>query len=371
MSKPEHLDFSLSLHHSCAPGGGRSFCWSPYSVASALGLAAAAAGGSTRDELTAALRAAGQDGDLAGLVELLTGAAELEAGAGSEEPVLAVANTLWAHEELPIHQSYLRELEGWPGSAVRNAPFRSDPEQARQQINADVAETTRNLIPELLDPGTVDPDTVAALVNALYLKVSWREAFDENATVPKAFHAPEGSHDVPTMHATRTLGYAAQDGWQVVNVPAAGGVEAVVLLPDGDLGPAEAELDSGRLEALLSSAEQHRLELFLPKFEVTGDAELRGPLAALGVRTLFTPEADFSQLTEEPLQVSTVVHQAVLRVDEAGLEGAAATAMMMRLTSMVQEPEPIRVDVDRPFLFLVRHRETGAIYFLARVTDPG
>ncbi len=57
-------------------------------------------------------------------------------------------------------------------------------------------------------------------------------------------------------------------------------------------------------------------------------------------------------------------------VDEAGLEGAAATAMMMRLTAIVREPEPVRVEVDRPFLFLVRHRDSGALYFLARITDP-
>jgi serpin B len=61
----------------------------------------------------------------------------------------------------------------------------------------------------------------------------------------------------------------------------------------------------------------------------------------------------------------------VLTVDEAGLEGAAATAMMMtRLAAVGPPPRPVRVRVDRPFLVLVRHRPSGALYFLARVTDP-
>jgi serpin B len=67
--------------------------------------------------------------------------------------------------------------------------------------------------------------------------------------------------------------------------------------------------------------------------------------------------------------VSEVLHQAVLRVDEQGFEGAAATALTMRLTSMIID-EPVAVTVDRPFLLLVRHAGTGAVYFLARVVEP-
>jgi serpin B len=85
---------------------------------------------------------------------------------------------------------------------------------------------------------------------------------------------------------------------------------------------------------------------------------------------MFTDAADFSPLTEDPrLVVDEVVHQAVLRVDEQGLEGAAATAVTMRLTSMVID-EPIVVEVNRPFLLLVRHAETGVVYFFTRVVEP-
>lgn len=360
----EHLDFTLALHHQLAPAVDRSFCWSPYSVSSALGLAATATGGKTREQIVGALRA-----EPSGLLDLLGPAAELPAGSG-EPPVLAVANTLWAYEDLPIEESYRVALGDWPGSSVRNAPFLADPERSRQLINADVAETTRELIPELLPEGSVQTRTVAALVNALYLKVSWREAFDTAETSDRPFHAPDGERAVPTMHATRTFGHAAAHGWQAVGLPAAGGVEAVVLLPDADLAAAEAGLGAAELGELLDSLEQRRIALSLPKFKVTGGAELTDSLAALGVHELFTPGADFSPLTSLPLRVSTAVHESVLDVDESGLEGAAATAMMMRLTAVVREPEPLRVEVDRPFLLLVRHRETGAIYFLSRITRP-
>lgn len=360
----DHLDFTLALHARLAPPAAKTFCWSPYSVSSALGLAATATGGRTREELVGALRE-----EPASLLEVLGAAAELSAGSG-EQPVLAVANTLWAHADLPIEESYRLALQDWPGSAVRNAPFQDDPEAARKLINADVAETTRDLIPELLPTGAVHPQTVAALVNALYLKVSWREAFETAKTTQRPFHAPGGDQDVPTMTAARTFGHASADGWQAVSIPAAGGVEAVVLLPDADLAEAEPQLDAERLSGLLGALEQRKVELFLPRFKVSGSAELTEPLGALGVRDLFTPAADFTPLTDRSLRVSQVLHESVLDVDETGLEGAAATAMMMRLTAIVREPEPVRVEVDRPFLFLVRHRDSGAIYFLSRVTDP-
>jgi serine protease inhibitor len=365
----KHLEFSLALHRALAPAADHAFCWSPYSVASALGLAASATAGETRAELAAALRESG-DG-VAELLALLGSAAELGPARGAEQPVLAVANTLWVGEELTVRDSFRHTLRDWPGNAIRGVPFRSAPEQARQQINSDVSDTTRGLIRELLAPGAITAATLAALVNAVYLKVAWQEPFNEAATADKAFHAPGGTRDVRTMHATRRCGYAASQGWQVVSLSAVGDVEAVILLPDGDLADAEPSLDGRSLTTLLSSVAPQRIELFLPSFEVRGQAELPGPLALLGVRTLFTSDADFSPLTDTPLEVSTAVHEAVLRVDEQGLEGAAATAMVMRTASLVRESQPIRVDVDRPFLFLVRHKESGVLYFVARVVAPG
>jgi serpin B len=358
----EHLEFSLSLHRQLAAEPTRSFCWSPHSVASCLGLTAAAAAGTTRAELTGLL---GAEPDR--VAAFLARAGRLEPTA-SDQPELAVSNALWARDDLPLNQEFLDELHRWPHGAVRHAPFRAEPERARQRINDDVRATTRDLIPELLPRGSVDAETVAALVNALYLKVAWTEAFDSSSTVDRAFHAPGGDRDVPTMRATRSMGYAERDGWQIVGLAAAGGVEAVVLLPGAPLEQAEPRLDD--LGRLLPRLDQRRVALSLPRFEVTGRSELSTALTALGAGTAFTPEADFSALTPGHMRISALVHQSVLRVDESGLEGAAATASLVRLTAAVREPEPIRVDVDRPFLFLVRDQETAAVHFLARVTAP-
>jgi serine protease inhibitor len=362
-----HLAFTLNLHRVTAPDLTANACWSPFSVASALGLLTQGARGLTRDEL-AVLLVGEKSGDIGELGAKLTRAAVLDAPRhGEDEPAMAVANTLWTDEAIETVASFVEELGRWSSGTVREAPFRRSPERAREMINQDVAATTRDLIPELLPPDAIREDTVSALVNALYLKCAWRYPFD-GATTPKPFHTPQGAVDVPTMRLSERVGYAATHGWQVVSLPGVGGVEAVVLLPDGELASAEPELDADLLSQLLDAPRPEQVDLSLPRVKVKSNVELTPPLNQLGVRTVFSRDADLSGISTSDLVVQAVLHEAVLKLDEKGLEGAAATAVMMRLASM--PTRSVEVRVDRPFLLVVRHQATGVVYFLARVVDP-
>ena len=368
MTDRAQLAFALALHRATAPDPGETVCWSPFSVTSALGLVAQGAKGPTRDEL-ATLLVGAAGGDLGALGKLLARAGELDAVRGDEdEPVVTVTNTLWTDESVDVLASFADELDRWSSGRVREAPLRTEPASARDLINLDVARTTRDLIPELLPPDAITSETVSALVNALYLKCAWRNRFTEGATEPRPFHAVSGTRPVPTMTLSERIGHAALDGWQVATLRAVGGVEAVVLLPDGDLADAEAELDADLLADLLDAPVPTQVDLALPRLEVTTKTELTAALERLGVRTVFTPAADLSGISSSPLAVESVLHESVLRIDEQGLEGAAATAVMMRLVSMPTRVE--RMVVDRPFLLLVRHAATGVLYFMARVTEP-
>ncbi|MBB4682591.1 serpin family protein [Amycolatopsis jiangsuensis] len=356
MGLDSHLDLTLALLRA-ASAEGADACFSPYSAASALGLVARAARGRTGDELGALL------GDDQG--ELLRAAAEV-----GDEAKLAVANTLWASDRITVEAAFRDELAGWPGGKAETAPFATDPGAARELINNDVDRTTHGLIPRLLPDGAVHADTRASLVNALYLKTAWRRPFAGSATAPAEFHTPDGVREVPTMHLEETVGYAHEDGWQVVTLPAQGGVEAAVLLPDEGLATAEPALDARLLRRLLESPKRQKVRLALPKISLDVRTDLDPALQRLGVHELFTQDADLTGLSpDRPLWVDSVLHQAVLRLDEEGLEGAAATAVQMRTMALVVA-DPVVVTVDRPFLLLVRHAGSGAVYFFARVVRP-
>ncbi len=360
------LGFALGLHRAAAPDPDVGACWSPYSVAVALGLAATAARGPTRAELLSVLAGA-PDASVDALAELLSPAAELEPD--SDEAELHLAATTWLRDDLDVADGYSAALARWPSGALGR--FGADLQQARHRINADVAETTRGLIPELLSDGVLGPRTVAVLVSALYLKAAWAYPFDQHATQPRGFSTPSGPVDVPTMELVAELGYTRTERWQTVTLPARGGVEAVILLPDGPLGTAEAALTTADVGDTASPT--RRVRLRLPRLRLEWSARLSEPLAALGARELFDRDrADLTGLTPaRPAWVGEVVHRAVLRIDEHGLEGAAATAVVVAMRALVTPPaEPLLVEVDRPFLLLIRHQRTGALYFLTRVTDP-
>ena len=72
--------------------------------------------------------------------------------------------------------------------------------------------------------------------------------------------------------------------------------------------------------------------------------------------------------------IGAVVHKAFVSVSEEGTEAAAATALMMPADSMAPPRKMIQFTptfrADRPFLFLIRDKQTGSILFLGRITQP-
>ena len=358
---PAHLAFALRTHELLRerPGDG-DLLWSPYSVAAALGMVAAGAGGRTREELAACLAPGSGLDDLLAHVR---DAAELDDAGGSG---LTVVNTLWTRPDLPVEAAYEGTLRGMPGGALRTADFGHDPGGAAAAINDDVAKTTRGLIGSIVDRDAVT-DARAVLVNALGVYLAWVEPFETGRTSPLTFHAPGGDREVPAMRARRQMAYGRGSGWRLVTLPGHGGLALDVLLPDDPGAPPPAPDDLARRYGGAGRAD---VRLALPRFEAAHGTELSAVISALGATTVFTDGADLSGISPVPLEVDKVLHKARLRVDEAGAEGAAATAVGMRLASMARPRDPVEFTVDRPYLAVLRHLRTGLIYFLAEITDP-
>ncbi|MDA2807110.1 serpin family protein [Nocardiopsis suaedae] len=356
---PDHLSFALALD---ARLRGTSRVWSPFSVGEALGTVATGARGRTRSELEALL-GKGLTAHLDALVEAL------EPGAAGT-PELESATSLWVREELRVDPAFAERLAGRRSSSVRTADFSGDPEGVRKAANTEVADLTRGLIPELLQPGDVQASTQAMLLNALWTRVVWAEPFDPGKTAPAPFHAPRGAFDTAMMHRSADMPFARSDGWAMATL--AGGEELFLdlLLPPEDADDADqAPLPPIRiLERLYGTAKDARVRLALPRFEITGRALLSSPLSAAGAPTVFTPDSDLSGIVDRRLLIDEVVHQARLRVDEKGAEGAAATAVVMRVASLAPPPRPEEFTADRPFSFVLRRR--GAALFMGGITSP-
>ncbi|MFO7283013.1 MAG: serpin family protein [Thermobifida fusca] len=353
--RDDHLEFALHLHRRLAeavPDG--EVIWSPYSVACALGVLAAGARATTRTELTTLLGT-----DPAPLLAALDRAV-------ADSPDLASRTVLWVSADVPVHSSFRATVHDRPDSDVRTADFRTNPEGVRATVNADIADATRGMIRELLPQGAVTPDLRAILTNALWARARWTTPFEAHLTREGTFRTPRGPKRVPFMHRTGTMPYATARGWGMVTLHAHDELAVDVLLPPGT--NAAAVPTAPLLTALHRRSASTSVELALPRFELTQPHRLVEVLAEAGVRTLFTASADLSGISTVPLYVDTVIHQARLRVDERGAEGAAATAAMMLLAGAMPPRRTIRFSVDRPFHIVVRRR--GAILFLGSIADP-
>lgn len=360
-----NLEFACTLFEAVAPPGG-NFVYSPWSVACALAALAPGVDAEARTEIEAAL--ARGEAPASVVARLRADAAQLIQTPRPEGSLLLVTNRLWVDEQREVRQPFAAALEGWPGTGVLPAPIAADPDKARRAINDDVATATRGLIPEILPPGTLDAMTAVVLVNTVYLLAAWAEPFHIGATRPEPFHAPDGTRDVAMMRAGRFADHAARTGWEYLRLPLGSGIGAEIVLPPDRL-PSVPRLGAGTLTALREAAATRQVDLHLPRFRVSGAAELPGALRGLGVARIFDPAARaVSEVVDRPAHVSQALHQAVLRLDEAGVEGAAATALALRLLGRAR---PVtEMVVDRPFYALVTHRQTGTILFMARITAP-
>jgi serpin B len=351
---------------------------SPASLTVALAMTREGARGATATEMDAVLH----NDDPAALATSMNGlSTALESRSGTfpgsdgedAEVLLSIANSLWAQDGLAFEQPFLDVLAAEYGAGVRVVDYEDDPEAARVDINAWVAEETAERIPELIPEGVITQDTRLTLVNAVYLLADWALPFVAEATADGPFTLDDASTvTVPFMHQESEFLYANGDGWQAVQLPYAGEQLAMlVVVPEpGGLGVVEDGLAAGFIDEAVAGLAARRVTLTLPKWDTESKVQLRQALSELGMPTAFTDAADFTGMTTEAeLAIQDVVHQANITVDEKGTEAAAATAVVVGVTSAPVD-EPVVVTADRPFLFVLRDVETGAILFLGRVVDP-
>jgi serpin B len=304
------------------------------------------------------------------------------AGDSSEAVTFNVANRLFGQKDYRFRRPFLDLLQNSYGAPLELMDFVSAPEASRQQINVWVENETRKRIHDLIPPLALDEFTRLVLVNAIYMKARWVKPFSEAATAPRPFRLTQSTVDVPTMRGQGRCGYAKREGYSAVTIPYVGGdIQFLILLPDtsSSLAALEAVVTP---ELLAESAELASVELIveLPKLKLEPSVmELSEILKSLGMRSAFDlppGSANFDRMAprrpDDYLYISEVFHKTFLELDENGTEAAAATAVVVVLKAEVHvaPKEPIEVKIDRPFLFAIQHRASGACLFFGHVTDP-
>jgi serpin B len=278
-----------------------------------------------------------------------------------------IANSIWHEQSFPVEPAFLQTTSDFFDAEVAARDF-NDP-TTLEAVNAWVNTATAGKIERILDE--IPADAVMYLINAIYFNGDWTTSFDPKHTEPQPFAGIAGSTTVPLMHKSDSVAFTEANGVQAVELPYARGAFAmtVVLPPEGsDINDFVASMSQASWDALHAAMAPRQVLVWLPKFTLERDYELKQALNGLGIHLAFGG-GDFSPLSStmgDRLEVSEVKHKTFVDVHEEGTEAAAVTSVGIVLVCACGPTLPV-FRADRPFVFAIRERNSGTILFMGKI----
>lgn len=348
-----------------------SGCYSPLSLYQALSVLASGAGGQTQDEILSLL---GQ-GDMETLADQ-AGKLYRVNYSDNEADVLRIANSLWldntAADGAPVtyQQDWVLSVSANYYADVYQAEFSNS--ETAQALGAWIAERTGGS----LNPGPealrIPEETVMAIVNTVWYRSHWAEAFAPEDTAPADFTTETGetvSRDF--MHRTDSMGeYIRGQDYTKAYLRLSQG-KMIFVLPDEGVD-VDTLLTEARLWEIFENGAYQDAEVrwSVPKFETDAAYDLEEMLQQLGVTTAFTERADFSAISDSALFLSKVQQGTHIAVNEEGVEAAAYTMIGMEaVAEPMEEPEIVEMNLNRPFIYLITAND-GTTAFIGVVRNP-
>jgi len=288
---------------------------------------------------------------------------------------LTVANALWGQKGYGFLKEFTELIKTNYDGRLNEVDFVRATESTRKTINTWVEKKTRNKIKNLIPKGVLNRLTRLVLTNAIYFKGNWASRFKKDRTKDAPFTLISGRKvNVPMMNQTADFNYMETEDFQGLELPYVDDeLSMIILLPKQNNRPAEFEktLTLKNLSQWLARLRKRKVIVSVPKFKMTSQFRLAEVLKSMGMTDAFVPDvADFSGMNgKRDLFISAVIHKAYVDVNEEGTEAAAATAVIVGVTSV----GPTRIPVfraDHPFLFLIRDNHSGSILFIGRVMNP-
>ncbi len=343
---------------------------SPISVYLALAMAAEGASGETQSDMLKLLGCSSIE-ELRGVCGAMLETLSLD----SEKSVLAFADSVWMADRdgMTFRDAYLKTLSDVYRSEANAVRFGT--KEAAEQIADWIREHTRGKIDVSPEALPFSADTVAVLINAVYLKVAWSDAFYEGATASGAFDGPDGRLTVDYMHRRADNSSIVQgDGFLRYSLPLCQFGRMTFVLPDEGVSLSDLLGSPEKLHALLCGGEsiEAHVDVKLPKFAFQDQIDLSDALIALGAGRAFSSEADFSGMFADrcSIAISDVLQGSYIGVDEKGVEAAAYTMVAMdEFMEMPRELPEIDFHLTRPFLYVIESRD-GTVLFIGTVTSP-
>jgi serine protease inhibitor len=289
-----------------------------------------------------------------------------------EKVVFEIANAIFYSNEFSVKSGFLSLNRTVYDAEVVSLDFNAP--SAVEAINSWVKEKTNGKIQEIIRQ--LSPLDKMVLLNAIYFYGTWTKVFNEFGTRNHQFTKTDGSTlEIPMMNKLDKLPFGSIDEFKAIKVPYGNGqYQMVVILPEEEYNSQDiinklsvANWNAWMLEFELTD----RVDVTMPRFKFAFETSLNDVLSSMGMQEAFIPEkADFSGITDEELFISEARHKTFIDVNETGTEAAAVTSVVFATSSMTEEQPVVPFFVNKPFIFAITEKDSGAVLFIGEVNHP-
>lgn len=303
---------------------------------------------------------------------------------------VAIANAMFINNKYKknINQTYQETLTN-----KYNAEINFDDYKSPDNINNWIKEKTFGMIDKTLDK--VDEKTVMSLINTVAIDVDWKHKFDATNTKEDKFTLIDGAIKKVAMMRD-------EDNFTYIRSNKAKGIikdyaiydkegnkisedekdensielEYIAILPD-DLNEYISTFDYKELYTLLSNKkianDKTKLIARLPKYKYEFDYDqFKDSLIENGMTDAFDENANFKNISDLDLYISDAIHKSYIELNEEGTKAGAVTVLAFKDLAMAVEDqkEIIEINFDRPFLYLIKDKNSYNIWFFGVVYEP-
>jgi len=257
-----------------------------------------------------------------------------------------------------------------------------------KNVNNWIEDKTLGIIKDMLKDELVkNPNLVMLIINALAIDMAWASQFDCEKTYGETFYLDDGKEMTATMMfkkevASKFISYYKSDDITALTMDLKDyngtQFEFMAIMPNENLSAFVENVSKEQIseidkKLIFTSDEIDGVNVKIPKFKFSYDLDLANDLMKLGIKDAFDDEkADFTKMAYiNELYVSEALHKADIEFSEDGVKAAAVTVIaMMTKSAMPRQKNPVNVVIDKPFMFIIRDKNTKDIWFTGTVYEP-
>lgn len=341
-------DFSYNTGGIILSDSGENINYSPLSLYYALSLAASGAKSETEDQLLVLLGIpdsrvlSEQCGNLYRLLYKDNNIGKLK-----------IANSIWMDDDMNGVPIVFKE--DFVESAAENFYASSHSvDFAKEETGKAMAGwISRNTNGTLSPKYEINQEQILSILNTVYFYDQWIDRFDKNKTAEDVFHLLDGGEvKCDFMNQTySSANFSKGEGFTRAGLALKNAGQMVFILPDEGVSPYDLLTSPEKMKEIFEGGERFSGEVVwkIPKFSFNSKIAMTDALKSLGVSSAFSPDADFSGITEHMAYITGILQETHIAIDEDGVEASAFTQIDYAGSAM---PEG-RADMilDRPFIY--------------------